>query len=75
MNEHAIGFVTGLVLAILVVGMVKRILYKRNGKMPEYDEMQKIAQGMAYKYGFFDSSVCCGGLLGIRYLKYSFFCR
>ena len=28
MNEHAIGFVTGLVLAILVVGMVKRILYK-----------------------------------------------
>ena len=52
MNEHAIGFVTGLVLAILVIGMVKRILYKRNGKMPEYDEMQKIAQGMAYKYGF-----------------------
>lgn len=57
MNEHSIGFVTGLVIAILAVAVVKRILYSRTGKMPEYDEMQKIAQGMAYKYGFLTAMV------------------
>ena len=53
MNEHSIGFVTGFVIAILAVGVIKRIVYSRAGGMPEYDEMQKIAQGKAYKYGFF----------------------
>ena len=53
MNEHSIGFVTGFVLAILAVGAIKRIMYSRTGRMPEYDEMQKITQGKAYKYGFF----------------------
>ena len=53
MNEHSIGFVTGFVLAILAVGVIKRIMYSRTGRMPEYDEMQKITQGKAYKYGFF----------------------
>ena len=51
MNEQ-MGFVVGFVAAIFAVMIVKRIMYRRKGKMPEYDEMQKIIQGMAYKYGF-----------------------
>lgn len=57
MNEHSIGFVTGFVLAMLAVAIVKRIAYSRTGKRPEYDEMQKIIQGMAYKYGFLTAIV------------------
>ena len=75
MNEHSIGFVTGFVLAILAVGVIKRIMYSRTGRMPEYDEMQKIAQGKAYKYGFFTAFsfvifFCTPSLNSVRSLSF-----
>ena len=50
MNEHSIGFAGGFILAVIAVIAIKRIMYGKSDRKPEYDEMQKAAQGMAYKY-------------------------
>ena len=57
MNEHSIGFAAGFILAGIAVIAIKRIMYGKSDRKPEYDEMQKAAQGMAYKYGFFTAII------------------
>ena len=53
MNTQSIGFAAGFIAALFAVMVIKRIMYSKSGRKPEYDEMQKAAQGTAYKYGFF----------------------
>lgn len=71
MSVHDIGFVVGFMVALAAVGVIKRMVYGKERAKTEYDEMQKIAQGAAYKYGFLTVialTAACGVLdiLGIR---------
>ena len=58
MSEHNIsfmaGFVTGLLLIIAAVLIIRRLMKKKYGaNYNRYDERQKSIQGTAYKLGFF----------------------
>ena len=48
------GFGAGVVVGLVLVGIVIRLLLGRKSKRSrEYDERQKLAQGIAYKYGYY----------------------
>lgn len=53
----AIGAAVGIVL--LAVG-IRLLLGKRTKRSREYDERQKLAQGVAYKYGFYTLLIYLG---------------
>lgn len=64
MNEHSIGFAVGFAVALIAVVVIKRMVYGKARMKTEYDEMQKIAQGTAYKYGFL-TAVILTAIFGI----------
>ena len=71
MKEDSIGFAVGFMVAIIAVAVIKRIAYGKGRMKTEYDEMQKLAQGAAYKYGFLTAvamtAICA--VLGILRVK------
>lgn len=58
MNGYMIaGFITGLVLAVILVKIAFRFIKKDKNEKFRYDERQKAVRGEAYKYAFFTLAV------------------
>ncbi len=55
MNTHALGYITGFVVGVLIVAVVILLMTKlfKKDLRDKYDEMQELIRGRAYKYAFF----------------------
>ena len=52
-NAKAYGLILGLIAGVMITLALLKYINKNRGLRTEYDEMQKIARGEAYMYGFF----------------------
>ncbi|MBR5765329.1 MAG: hypothetical protein IKX95_00970 [Lachnospiraceae bacterium] len=53
MNPVALGFVTGLMIAVILLVFIFKYVNKDHKLKTEYDERQKAVRGKAYKYAFY----------------------
>lgn len=52
-SAKAYGLILGLIAGVMITLALLKYINKNRGLRTEYDEMQKIARGEAYMYGFF----------------------
>ncbi len=57
-NAHQTGLAIGIAIGLIITVIVLKLVNKDGKMRTEYDEMQKIARGEAYRYGFWAFAIC-----------------
>ena len=71
--EWIIGFLTGLLLVVVVSLIIRKVIRRRGGKPGEYDERQIAARGRAYAIAYYTLLIYLALWLVLSLLELPFF--